>query len=120
MSHDIDPNLPLNEIMEFDHVIEVHEDGSITHRDDLWAPDLWDGELESDKWTLMGGYSGQDRYSGPVMHNSEYIGGGMERDIRETPGVYVAVVCYWSPTDDDEWEDGDETIVEGWAVAVLK
>lgn len=118
MSRTIDPTRPLNDIMEFDCVIEVHEDGSITDRDDLWAPDLWDGELESDKWGLFGSYSSQQG-GGALMHNCESIGGRMEDDIRETPGVYVAVVCYWSPTEDDDPED-EETIVEGWAVAYLK
>ena len=112
----IDTDLPLSEIMEFDSPIEVREDGTMIHRHDIYAPDLWEGEVEGYEWTLMNGYSGQDRYSGPVMHNSEYIGGRMERDIRETPGVYVVVACYWSPEEDDP--DG-EVDVEGWAVARL-
>src|SRR5438067_2194410 len=91
---------PLNEIMEFDHVIEVHPDGSITDVEDIFAPNLYDGELElgADKlgWQLMDGYSGQQSYSGPIMHNSEFIGGCMERDIRATPGLYVALVCYYT------------------------
>lgn len=97
----------LNEIMEFDHVIEVHADGWISDRRDIYAPTLNDGELEGDEWTLLNGFSGQDRYAGPIMHQSEYIGGGMERYIRETPGVYVALVDY--PLDDSE--------PDGWAVA---
>lgn len=96
----------LNEIMDFDHVIEVHEDGSITDRPDIYAPDLHDGEVGSG-WKLLNGFSGQDRYAGPIMHQSEYIGGGMERFIRESPGVYVALVDY--PLDDTE--------PDGWAVA---
>lgn len=102
----------LNAVMEFDHVIRVHEDGSITDEPNTWAPELHDGELsarEGDSWTLLNGYSGQSGYAGPIMHASEYIGGGMERDIRETPGVYVALVDY--PSDDSE--------PEGWAVARL-
>ena len=90
----------LNDIMEFEHVIEVHEDGTITDRNDLYAPSLLDGELDSSEWTMLSGFSGQDRYSGPIMHNSEYIGGGMEAYIRETPGVYVVVVSDYSPTCD--------------------
>jgi hypothetical protein len=102
---------PLNDIMDFDHVIEVHADGSITDRNDIYAPSLADGELDSDEWELLNGWSGQDRYAGPIMHPSEYIGGGMERFIRETPGVYVALVDY-------SYDDGDYT--DGWAVAVRK
>ena len=72
------------------------------------------GTEEIPGWELMNGYSGQDRYAGPIMHNSEFIGGQMERDILETPGIYVALVCYWP---DAEESDEDETYAEGWAVA---
>jgi hypothetical protein len=72
----IDASKPLNEIMEFDHVIIV----------------LWDGTITD----------------GPIMHNSEYIGGTMEADIRATPGVYVALV-------NDDIDDPEHA--EGWAVA---
>jgi hypothetical protein len=98
----------LNEVMEFDHVIQVHEDGSITDAPSgIWAPSLYDDVLDDSRWTLMGGYSGQSGYPGPIMHNSEYIGGQMEKDIRETPGFYVALVNYSLDSDD----------CEGWAVA---
>ena len=108
---------PLTDIMEFDHVIEVHPDGSITDRRDIWAPELRDGELEQGQpgpWELLNGFSGQDRYAGPIMHPSEYIGGGMERYIRETPGIYVSLVAYYTPENPDD-NDGDD--IEGWAVA---
>jgi hypothetical protein len=105
----------LNDIMEFDHVIRVHADGTITDEPGAYAPSLFDGELDSPGWAMMDGYSGQDRYAGPVMHASEFIGGQMERDIRETPGVYVAIAAYYSPEEGDE--DG-ETVIDGWAVAV--
>lgn len=103
----------LNEFMDFDCVIEVLPDGQVKYRPDLDGPSLRNGEIEGshDGWDLMGGYSGQDRYSGPIMHNSEFIGGGMARDILEKPGLYVSLVCYW----DREDEDSDN--VEGWAVA---
>lgn len=139
----------LNDIMEFDHVIEVTEAGDIIDRPDLYAPELWDGELNTEKWTLLNGYSRQDRYAGPIMHPSEYIGGGMERDIRETPGVYVALVSYHTPYKREcpqcggehlqepegyrlwlclscRWAfdelpyDEDGDNVDGWAVAQLK
>ena len=104
--------MELNDRMEFDHVIEVLEDGSVIDRPDVWAPELYDGELsarQGDTWSLLNGWSGQDRYPGPIMHQSEFIGGGMARWILETPGVYVALVDY--PDDDSE--------PEGWAVATL-
>jgi hypothetical protein len=40
------------------------------------------------------------------MHPSEYVGGGLEDHIRETPGTYVAIVVRCS--------DGEDA---GWAVA---
>lgn len=106
----------LNDIMSFDHVIEVQSDGGIIARSDIFAPELHDGEVQSTNWELLDGYSGQDRYSGPIMHNSEFIGGRMEEDIRSNPGVYVALVCTWLDAEDDD----DEDAVEGWAVARLR
>jgi len=96
----------LNDMMEFDHVIRVHADGTVTDEPGVYAPDLHDDD-EPIGWTLLDGYSGQYGYSGPIMHASEYIGGGLARDILATPGVYVALVNYLS--DDEE--------PEGWAVA---
>lgn len=100
--------MKLNDVMEFDHVVTVHDDGTVTDGPaGVYAPELSDGELTDPRWELLNGYSGQYCYSGPIMHASEYIGGGMERDILDTPGVYVALVDY--PSDDSE--------PEGWAVA---
>ena len=104
----------LNDVMEFDRVIEVHEDGTVTERHDIWAPNLYDGEFEpgTSGWSLMDGYSGQYLYRGPMMHQSEFIGGRMARDILENPGVYVALVDYTLEEDDDgEWYPTE------WAVA---
>jgi hypothetical protein len=136
----------LNEIMEFDHVIVVHEDGSITDAPNerkYWAPELLDQELDSSDWEFFSaGYTGQDSYSGPIMDDSEFIAGQLERDIRETPGVYTAVISYYSSTcdtchepfidtdnsvahqnykhDDDHYATDDELYIEGWAVVKLK
>lgn len=96
----------LNDVMQFDHVVQVHDDSMIS--DDLaaYAPELHDGRV-SEGWSLLNGYSGQYSYAGPVMHASEFIGGVMARDILSEPGIYVAVVNYAS--------DGGEP--DGWAVA---
>ena len=102
----------LNDVMEFDHVIEVLPNGKIIDRNDVWGPALYDGELDTEGWVLLDGYTGQQG-GGSIMHNSESIGGRMERDIRSTPGVYVALVCTWLDVD----EDNDDDAVEGWAVA---
>ena len=108
-------HMKLNDIMEFDHVIQVHEDGSVTDGPSgVYAPEIsWpDVDVTGQGWQLLDRYSGQYGYSGPVMHPSEYIGGRMERDILAEPGVYVAVVV-------DEVGDGDDaqTVPVGWAVA---
>jgi hypothetical protein len=106
----------LSDLMEFDHVIEVHADGSVTNAPnirELWAPELMNDELPDNcGWSLMGGYTGQEG-GGDTMHDSEFIGGNMARDILATPGYYVAIVGYWL-SDDDET---DEVVLEGWAVA---
>lgn len=112
----VDSTRPLTDIMEFDHVIRVHDDGRITAPRGIWAPELHDGELDSAGWSLLDGFSGQYRYSGPIMHSSEFIGGGMETYIRETPGVYVSLVDY--PVCGDDCENCD-CYPDGWAVAVL-
>ena len=114
----------LNEIMSFDHVIEVHEDGTITEPRDAWGPELCalstaDGSHTSETdpdlirsarwqggWELETGWTGQHGYSGPCMHQSECIGGGLEAHIRATPGQWVVVVI---------GEDVGEP--ECWAVA---
>lgn len=109
----------LNDIMDFDHVIEVQADGSIIDRPDLYAPETYvhtdgiDPDMTGTGWTLLRGYTGQDSYSGPVMHSSEFIGGCMADDIRSTPGVYVAVVVTDLSIDTDSGEDD----AIGWAVA---
>lgn len=116
----------LNDVMEFGHVIrvqdgKVHED--VPNQREFWAPELhWEGDdgnathvfqpyTPDSGWTLLDGYSGQWRYSGPIMHQSEYIGGRMEQDILARDGYYVALVCDTLPDGDEESEPA------GWAVA---
>lgn len=104
--------MDLNAIMEFDHVVRVHDDGTVTAEDGIYGPNLLDDDLDGPGWTLLDGYSGQDRYSGPIMHDSEFIGGQMAEDILSEPGVYVVIATYYSPETDD-----DDLVCEGWAVA---
>lgn len=82
----------------------------------LYAPELigvGDSELQAQAhnsgWNLLTGYTGQCGYNGPVMHPSEYIGGGMERDILANPGWYVVTAVMG----DEDYEP------YGWAVAYL-
>ncbi len=88
--------MDMNARMEFDGVIEIRDDGSIIDRRDLYAPEVYeDGSGGIDfagakGWTALNGYSGQDRYAGPIMHPSEYIGGRLAADILAEPGIYTA------------------------------
>jgi hypothetical protein len=103
----------LSDRMEFDHVVRVLADGSVADEPGVWAPEVYADGVDVTVpagWELLTGYSGQYGYSGPVMHPSEFIGGGMARDILASPGVYVAVVVGDL--------DGDEEPA-GWAVARL-
>ena len=109
----------LNELMEFDHPVYVSADGTVTDPPcPLYAPELCDGGNDSELqaqasaagWAgLLTGYTGQCGYNGPVMHPSEYVGGGMERDILANPGWYVVTAV----VDDKDYEP------YGWAVAYL-
>jgi hypothetical protein len=114
---------PLNDIMEPDHVIAVDEDGHITEPSGIYAPELemgtdGDGQILDEHeaaykadaarqgWQILEGFTGQHAYRGPVMHPSEFVGGGLEDHIRETPGSYAVVIV--------RCDDGEDA---GWAVA---
>lgn len=113
--------MDLNKIMEFEHVIQVHEDGSVTDApDNVQAPALHtesteDGgtneHLESPhgtSWELLSGYTGQYGYNGPVNHPSELIDGSLAEDILATPGYYVVLTAE-DPDEDDK--------PYGWVIA---
>lgn len=64
-----------------------------------------DGSLviEEPAWVPVSGYSGQYRYSGPVMHASEQLSGGMARDLLEGvmgAGWFVVVAVEQETCDD--------------------
>lgn len=120
--------MKLNEIMSFDHVIEVRADGTISRPGGIYAPEIYvgtdaDGQIlasdeavmlegvKSQGWELLTGYTGQHGYNGPVMHPSESIGNRMERDILTEPGLYVALVVEVLNDDDTDNEPA------GWVVA---
>lgn len=109
--------MSLNQRMEFDHVVTVTDGGTVVDGpSNIYAPTLLDGELDDSRWELIThGYTGQHGYRGPVMHDSESIGGRLERDILATPGIYVAIVASYTPDD-----EAAEMIWEGWAVARLR
>ena len=97
--------------MEFDSPFRVHRDGSISTGIGVYAPEVLDETIEDSGWEFVSGFSGQDRYSGPIMHDSEYLGGYMAEHVLENPGVYVLVAAYWSPE-----EGEDESAIEGWCL----
>ena len=119
----------LNAEMEFDQIIYSHGDGTISDVNpclSLWKPYVYIEQREDGSWTeedvpgpwsLLTGFSGRHAYSGPQMHASENIGGGLARHILETPGFYVATVVIAVELDDGYWynEDGDNP--DTWAVA---
>ena len=139
----------LNSVMEFDHVIRVNADGTVSDSPldpyfDLHVVEVTEGTWVDEfsipeGWQLLRGFTGQYAYSGPVMHSSEFIGGGMARHILETPGDYVALVvesedlhhwqvstftgtktcerCGLLPLDDEDMESTCQGEPAGWAVA---
>ena len=84
----------LQTIAEFDHPFTVAIDGALLDAVGVYAPEVYhsetdDVEVSDPRWTALTGYTGQHAYSGAVMHASEYLGGGLARDILATPGTYV-------------------------------
>lgn len=68
-------------------------------------------DVEGTGWELVSGFTGQHGYDGPVMHESEYMGGGIVQYTIDTPGVYaVQYVAAWSDPDFEEYE------YVGWAL----
>lgn len=109
----------LDDVMEFDHPVMVKDGEVLDAPNGIYAPELtWfegdyddsklEAQAEKDGWELLRGYTGQQGYRGPIMHTSEFIGGGLEKDILAEDGVYVAVSV--------ESENRDDQPV-GWAVA---
>ena len=121
---------PLNEVMEFDSVVRVSGKGTV-HNVPLLSPYIdmhiykgddgqWHDNFElADGWNVESGFSNQQSYSGPVMHSSEFIGGGLETHILETPGYWMAVVvesdCGYTEEGCTE-ESGCDCEPAGWAL----
>lgn len=111
----IDPNdlrgnpMWLNELMEFDHVIRVNPDLSISDDiADIYAPEstidvdsdgqimpdgekLWEEYLERQGWKPLYGYSEGMGSDSPMMHSGQVIRGHLADEISDTPGYWVAV-----------------------------
>ena len=121
----------LNEIMEFHCPIEVREDMTIDDEVDLAlpVPDLVcevddEGsalpgddqrlieEARRQGWELQVGLTGQYSYNGPVMHESEFVGGGLVRHILERPGYWVVLPL--------ETSDIEDETPAGWLLAHIE
>ena len=115
----------LNALMEFDHPIYVKEGvATDVHPSlkDVYPPYYYEAELQDDSWEEFSyGYTWQYGVANP-MHNSEFIGGQLAKDILDTDGIYVALVCYWDCDENCEniGECHDSPHAEGWCVARLK
>ena len=103
----------------------IGEDGSIvTVYPEVYGPDVHHDETDhiridnptGETWYAFSkGYTGQWMSAGsPVMHASEYIGGRLETDMLESPGVYVVESVEVEP---DEEDDSPEPA--GWVVLKL-
>jgi hypothetical protein len=81
--------------VDWNSPFRVYDDGTVSLESGAYSPEVYDGEdmtapeVHGSGWKFVDGYSGQHRYSGPVMHASEYLGGRMAEDILGEPGVYV-------------------------------
>ncbi len=109
----------LDQLMRVDHVIRVHKDGTVSEPMSVWAPEVYDNAPEGEpedimasspaggpRWSLLSGWSAEYMNRGPVMGDSEYVGGALARHILENPGLYT-IVTVTDPNGDDI----------GWAVA---
>ena len=85
----------LSEAMDFDHVIEVMPDGTWRDASGLYAPDAVDVDSMAttlEDWQLpLSGFTGQYGYTGPWLHDSEQIEGGVEMYVLAHPGYWVAI-----------------------------
>lgn len=115
----------LDQLMEMDHVIQVHADGSVTDAPaNVHGPEVtvetdddgqyigtrdergrltWNIHVDGDGWTLLKGYAADD--GSELLHSGQRIEGDLAEAILATPGYYVATVV----ADDDE--------PESWCVA---
>lgn len=111
---------PLDGVHAPDVMLWVDKSGSGVGEEEI---DNVAWNLPQDKWEVVNGYSGQYGYSGPTMHASEFLGGGMARDVLENVGaVYVltTVECManWEATEEEEQEVRDNPA--GWMLLKLK
>jgi hypothetical protein len=90
--------------VEFDHPFTIEAD-TVLDVPGVFAPSVYSWEQEDGTWSeaepedsawqlVSHGWTGQDRYKGPVMHNSEFIGEGIAERLAEMAEDYRAfAVC---------------------------
>lgn len=106
----------LDEQMEFGAAYAVNAAGHANSVPD-YAPSYMDDEPDSSDWEAISGYSGQYSYNGPVMHESEYLGGAIEQHILDNPGIYaITEATYTTDADGNEIGEDDELISGGWVL----
>lgn len=111
----------LDRQVEFDLPFRVDEVGNVEVAGDVYAPDVFHDEQhsmtidgipyrDSEEWEALTGWTGQHGYNGPVMHQSEFLGGGLAQHVLDTPGVYVVVAVEV----EEEWREATEAEAEAW------
>lgn len=102
----------LNSLVEFDTAFIVTPEG-IEGAHEVYVPNVYNDDvsdiyIESSLWETLTGYTGQYSYNGAVLHSSEYLGGGLARDILEDVGGIYAVTVV------EDMDDPDNPA--GWCV----
>lgn len=100
----------------FNHVFQVTADGIAGGPGGVYAPESVEHDATHDiliegvpykerngGWWPLTGHTNQDRYHGAVLHDSEFVGGGLARDIIERSA---------------EWERDDQPLL--WTMVVVR
>lgn len=91
----------VSRIADFDRVFAVREDGTVDSANPYHycAPEAIEPApyaTELDGWQLpLSGFTGQDRYTGPWLHDSEVIAGGVADYVLAHPGYWVAIYAQY-------------------------
>lgn len=123
-----DDPLALNRAVEFDRPFRVTRTGvefdaeasaptEVFYDDDggITVDDRPHDSSRTD-WEALTGYTGQYAYRGPVMHPSEFLGGGLARDVLESIGdTFVVTAVEVLPDGDDP-----DPFPAGWAILRLR
>jgi hypothetical protein len=107
----------LDRIMEVDHVILSHGDGTVSDVDSSdsahWAPEIYQGN--DDKLHLSEHASSRGWSLGVEYTSAHFVGGDVARNILDTPGYYVVLMV--PDCDDKCGEDCEGYHDNAWAIA---